>query len=186
MLEWEASTPWQLREKLPGIYDLLTTGNSMKLLSKNGVLPGSGGAGAQFTYKPSSQTCPSGCALDGSGCGDLGNKNQAPSRCEPGCEDNPSFRKVFKNNQQEIKSKGCNWFAKGNSAKRCRKKDVIENCPVSCGVCGKNGEEVCEQMNLKKQSKCEAVSCCNWNKGKCWSSVDDGICYPEPVNFIYD
>jgi len=186
MVEWEASTPWQLKQKSPGMYDLLTTVTSMKLLSKDGVLPGSGGAGAQFTYKPSSQTCPSGCALDGSGCGDLGSKDQAPSRCEPGCEDDPSFRKVFTNKNDVIRSKGCKWFAKGNSAKRCRKKDAIENCPVSCGVCGKNGEEVCEQMNLKKRSKCEAVSCCNWEEEQCWSSVGADICYAEPVNPIFD
>lgn len=57
-------------------------------------------------------------------------QNQAPSRCEAGCEDNPSFCKVLKNTQQKIKSKRGNWFAKENSAKRCRKQGVIDNCPV--------------------------------------------------------
>ena len=53
----------------------------MVLLSSRGVLPGSNSAtGATGTYNPSSQTCSGGCALDGSGCGDLGN-NEDVHRC---------------------------------------------------------------------------------------------------------
>jgi len=143
----------------------------MKLLSKNGVLPGSGGFGAQFTYNPSSQTCTGGCALDGSGCGTLGNEPQAPSRCVKRCEDNSLFRKKV-----GAKRRKCRWFSKGKSAKRCKKKNVIENCPVSCNVCGKNGEEVCEGKALN-EAQCNSISCCGWNDGQCWSSVGQNLCY---------
>lgn len=74
MDEWQASTAQDLKSKLPGMYDLLTRGvTSMKLLSVEGVLPGTNSTiGATSTYFPSSQTCRSGCGLDGSGCGALG------------------------------------------------------------------------------------------------------------------
>ena len=84
MEEWEASTPALLQSKLVGMYNLLADGNvsTMKLLSSNGVLPGSGGSGARYTYKPSSQTCSNGCGLDGneSACGPLGNSDD-PDPC---------------------------------------------------------------------------------------------------------
>jgi len=75
-VEWEANTASKLKEKLPGMFDLLTNGvTGMKLLSETGVLPGSGSAlGATGTYSPASQTCSNGCGLDGSAaaCGPLG------------------------------------------------------------------------------------------------------------------
>ena len=57
------------------MYNLLANGDvsTMKLLSSSGVLPGAGGGGATLTYSPSKQKCDSGCALDGTGCGALGN-----------------------------------------------------------------------------------------------------------------
>jgi hypothetical protein len=57
------------------MYSLLANGDvsTMKLLSSSGVLPGAGGGGATQTYSPSKQKCDSGCALDGTGCGALGN-----------------------------------------------------------------------------------------------------------------
>ena len=75
-VEWEASTASDLQSKLPGMYNLLAQGNAMKLLSLNGVLPGTGSSiGATGTYNPASQTCPAGCGLDGlsgaSACGPL-------------------------------------------------------------------------------------------------------------------
>lgn len=72
--EWEAPNVADLQSKLPGFYNLLTSGaTSMKLISAEGELPGTGSAtGATATYKPLSQVCPSGCSLDGSGCGLLG------------------------------------------------------------------------------------------------------------------
>ena len=52
----------------------------MKLLSTNGVLPGTNSVtGATGTYKPSSQTCSNGCGLDGSGCGPQGNEEDVNS-----------------------------------------------------------------------------------------------------------
>jgi hypothetical protein len=83
MDEWKASTPQDLQEKLPGMYNLLTRGvTSMKLISVDGVLPGTGSAvGATATYNPSSQSCSSGCGLDGSGCGELGNIRGDVNHC---------------------------------------------------------------------------------------------------------
>ena len=65
------------------MYNLLANGSvsTMKLLSSSGVLPGAGGVGATQTYTPSKQTCSNGCALDGSGCGALGN-DQDVERCD--------------------------------------------------------------------------------------------------------
>merc|ERR1719491_669696 len=210
--EWEASTPQQLLSKLPGMHTLLTDEEttSMKLLSSDGVLPGSGG-GAHLSYQPKSQKCliPNGCSLDGSGCGPQGN-NLDLNRCtapppvdapvdapvnapvdapvsqpvgtyypsdESACEDNPDFFKKIKR-----KRRRCNYFAK-NVSKRCRKKNVIENCRVSCEVCGKTGEQVCERSPMKelKKKPCKAVSCCQWNSEDnfCSSSVGDDLCFPE-------
>lgn len=83
MDEWEASTAQDLQTKLPQMYSLLTRGvTSMKLIAANGVLPGTGStAGATATYNPSSQTCSSGCGLDGSGCGVLGNSSGSINHC---------------------------------------------------------------------------------------------------------
>ena len=96
MDEWQASTAQDLQTKLPGMYDLLTRGvTSMKLLSANGVLPGSNSSdGATSTYNPSSQTCSTGCGLDGSGCGNLGNVHGDVNPCE-------NRGKRFVNQQQQ-------------------------------------------------------------------------------------
>jgi len=77
MQEWEASTRSDLMNKASGMYNLFNSGTatSMVLLSPAGVLPGTGGLGAKYTYLPTSQTCANGCALDGTGCGTLGNSN---------------------------------------------------------------------------------------------------------------
>ena len=62
----------------------------MKLISRNGVLPGAGANGATSTYNPSSQTCSSGgCGLDGSGCGSQGNKFDL-DRCNIVVDDTPA------------------------------------------------------------------------------------------------
>jgi len=73
--EWEANTPAKLKERLPGMVDLLLDHpNSMELFFSNGILPGSNSAtGATGTYKPPSMTCSNGCGLDGTGCGPQGN-----------------------------------------------------------------------------------------------------------------
>jgi len=165
--EWALSTRNSLKRRLKGMYKLIIKGNKMKLLSKNGVLPGSGSKGAQFTYLPSSQTCASGCALDGTGCGPLGSKNRAPDLCDAGgCVDNGNF---------SWKGKGCSWFEK-SPRNRCKKKGAIENCPSACSVCDKNGEKVCETKNLTKKV-CESISCCKWNDGQCWSSIGRDVCF---------
>lgn len=82
-IEWEASTKANLQSKLPDMYNLISSGggSTLKLISAQGVLPGSGGSGAASTYNPSSQTCINGCALDGSGCGELGALEDLPDNC---------------------------------------------------------------------------------------------------------
>jgi len=136
MDEWKASTPQDLQTKLPGMYDLLTRGlTSMKVLSADGVLPGSGNAaGATATYNPSSQTCSSGCGLDGSGCGELGNIRGDVNHCSnegttfepsPSCVDSPLT--MLMNGKQ----RRCAWAAR-NTSKRCARKGVSDHCPSTC------------------------------------------------------
>jgi hypothetical protein len=154
MDEWKASTPADLQSRLPGMYNLLTSGvTSMKLLLANGVLPGTGSAaGATATYNPSSQTCSGGCGLDGSGCGTLGNfpgdvnhcRNegttfvpspstptsptlspvQAPTPTQSNCVD--SSLKMLVNR----KPRRCQWAAR--NIKRCERRDVRNHCPATC------------------------------------------------------
>jgi hypothetical protein len=177
MVEWEASTRSQLMEKDRGMYDLLIGGTTkMKLLSLDGELPGSGGAGAQKTYNPTSQSCSasSGCGLDGEGCGPQGNSDDI-QRCESEpvtCEDKKG--KVVWWNKKAGKKK-CNFF-KRKPNRRCRRKGAIAACPQSCNMCGKNGEEVCESLKLKKNA-CNAISCCQWGDGQCWSNVGNDQCF---------
>mmetsp|Transcript_4148 Transcript_4148/g.7937 ORF Transcript_4148/g.7937 Transcript_4148/m.7937 type:complete len:426 (+) Transcript_4148:288-1565(+) len=136
MDEWKASTPQDLQTKLPGMYNLLTGGvTSMQLLSADGVLPGSGNAaGATATYNPSSQTCSSGCGLDGSGCGELGNIRGDVNHCSnegttfepsPSCVDSPLT--MLMNGKQRT----CAWAAR-NTSKRCARKGVSDHCPSTC------------------------------------------------------
>ncbi len=66
----------------------------MVLFSSNGVLPGAGGNGAEATYKPASQTCDGGCALDGTGCGVLGNKRDVEPCDDDGGIDEPTASPV--------------------------------------------------------------------------------------------
>jgi len=183
MQEWEASTAAKLKKKLPGMHKLLTNEKttSMKLFSLKGELPGSGGSnyGARETYKPLSQTCPTGCGLDGSGCGPMPTtENNNRNKCSTvgPCEDNSKFKKKVRG-----KKRNCNWFATRprNLKKRCLLEHVVENCKISCDVCGKTGEEVCERYGLKKfrEAQCQAISCCKWNNGQCWSNVQNGQCW---------
>ena len=88
--EWEVKDAAELKSKAPGMYNLLTSGiTSMKLLSTNGVLPGAGPSGATSTYNPTSQTCNSGCGLDGSGCGSQGNEEDL-DMCSLVVDDTPA------------------------------------------------------------------------------------------------
>merc|ERR1712038_1216041 len=173
--EWALSTRFLLKRDLKGMFDLISKGNKMKLLSKTGVLPGSGGLGAQFTYLPSSQSCADGCALDGTGCGPLGSKNKSPSLCTGGgggggdCVDNEDYLFQGKN------GKDCSWIGKKPN-KRCKKKDVVENCPLACNVCDQNGEEVCKNKGFKEKV-CKSISCCQWDDGECWSAIGTEICF---------
>jgi len=187
MIEWEASTATQLNNKLPGMHSLVTDGKttSMKLLSSQGELPGSGGSkyGARETYTPSKQTCPLGCELDGTGCGPMPDDNNFLDLCrftdpDGKCEDNPEFKKRIRGKRRK-----CKWFGKRprNPSKRCRWKNVIENCKVSCDACGKSGEEICEREGMKKLKKnpCNAITCCGWDPdtNQCWSNVDNDKCW---------
>jgi len=201
-VEWEANTQLEVKNKAPKMYELLTNGKttSMKLLSLDGELPGSGGSskGARLTYKPSSQTCSSGCGLNGSGCGSLGN-NPDVSNCDnddnnnddnnnddnnnddddyTGCKNNPNFVLKIKN-----KKRKCSYFGKKNRSKRCRNVGVIQNCKTACKVCDKNGEQVCENRKLKKEA-CKAISCCEWNDGECWSKVGTEKCWQNKNNIF--
>jgi hypothetical protein len=138
MDEWKASTPQDLQEKLPGMYNLLTRGvTSMKLISVDGVLPGTGSAvGATATYNPSSQSCSSGCGLDGSGCGELGNIRGDVNHCSnegttfgpsPSCVDSPLPMRMNR------KSRTCAWVARFNTSRRCAKNGVRDHsCPSTC------------------------------------------------------
>lgn len=42
-------------------------------------------------------------------------------------------------------------------------------------VVGQSGEEVCELQGFG-QSECNAISCCKWDDGACWSAVGPGQC----------
>lgn len=178
MEEWEASTAEVLKKKLKGMYKLLTDGKttSLKLISLQGELPGSGGStfGARETYNPSSQTCSMGCGLDGSGCGSMpaGENNADTCSVSNSCEDNSKFKK-----KKNGKVRKCKWFGK-KPEKRCKEKEVVDNCKVSCDTCG-NGEDVCERSGKKKLNKkaCKAISCCDWDNGNCWSSVGKKQCW---------
>eukprot|EP00592_Proboscia_alata_P011198 CAMPEP_0194365782 /NCGR_PEP_ID=MMETSP0174-20130528/13799_1 /TAXON_ID=216777 /ORGANISM="Proboscia alata, Strain PI-D3" /LENGTH=170 /DNA_ID=CAMNT_0039140623 /DNA_START=970 /DNA_END=1482 /DNA_ORIENTATION=+ len=148
----------------------------MKLLSLNGVLPGTNSAtGATGTYNPSSQTCSSGCGLDGKSgsnvCGALGSQNESPAKCvlRTKCEDNPEF--LVKNKA----GKSCDWVGQKPS-KRCRQPGAIKNCKITRDVCDKNGEEVYENSKLNK-NYCKKVGCCSWGGGKCLSDVETSQCY---------
>ncbi len=179
--EWEASTKTELRQKLPTMYNLLNRGGgsggtTMVLFSSNGVLPGAGGSGAAATYRPSSQRCNGGCALDGTGCGILGNKREVdpcdddnsideeptsspvsqPSPTPPtnnppddGCADSPL---KFKNMDW---TRDCAWVAK-NPTQRCKTIKRKSHCPVTCNApwfCTRNSQmrwALAENGNFKK------------------------------------
>lgn len=216
-MEWEVKDAAELQTKAPGIYNLLVSDvTSMKLISRNGVLPGAGANGATSTYNPSSQTCNSGgCGLDGSGCGSQGNEFDldrcsividdtpaptptaftpaptptsftpaptptvnTPFPTQSNCKDNPNFRKGKK-------QKKCAFFGKKNVFKRCRRPGVIPNCPESCDVCDKNGEEVCEGRNLKRKA-CVKINCCQWSseENECYSEVGRDICFSASSNIF--
>lgn len=133
--EWEASTKSQLQNKAPMMYDLLSNGGvtSMILLSSEGVLPGSNSNGAVATYMPSSQTCDGGCALDGSGCGTLGNNPDADH-----CETDPVSDCIDSSLNLWIQkaSRPCSWIAEDTS-RWCKKKAVASHCPETCDACNK-------------------------------------------------
>ena len=38
-----------------------------------------------------------------------------------------------------------------------------------------NGEEVCEGHRYSR-AECEAINCCQWDDGECWSSVGKDPC----------
>jgi hypothetical protein len=150
MDEWKASTPADLQARLPGMYNLLTSGvTSMNLLSANGVLPGTGSAaGATATYNPSSQTCSGGCGLDGSGCGTLGNVAGDVNHCRnegttfepnpPSCGDSPLPMRLNR------RTRTCAWVAR-NASIRCARNGVRNHCPSTCngdcaGDSGRNFE----------------------------------------------
>ena len=107
----------------------------MKLLSANGVLPGTGSsAGATATYSPSSQTCSNGCALDGTGCGELGNIPRDVDTCSnegttfgpsPTCVDSPLPMLVKKI------PRTCAWVRE-NPGSRCAIRNVRDHCPSTC------------------------------------------------------
>ena len=175
------------------MYNLLMSSvTSMKLISLNGVLPGAGAKGATSTYNPSSQTCNSGCGLDGSGCGSQGNKEDidycnvvvddtpapTPTFMTPGPTPTsftpaptPTINTPFPTSsnckddptfRKGRKNRKCAYFGKKNVSKRCRKPGVIPNCPETCNVCDENGEGVCEGRNLKRKA-CLKINCCHWN-----------------------
>jgi hypothetical protein len=207
MIEWEASTRSQLRTKDNNMYKLLTSNNpsKMRLLSLQGVLPGSGGNGATATYKPSKQKCSGGCGLDGVGCGTQGSSQNADLRCTwsggnpptppsptppsptppsptpptSGCSNNSSFSVLVNGVVRK-----CGWFSK-NSFTRCKKKGALRNCPVSCKVCTKHGEQVCEGRSLNKAA-CLDVGCCQWDTNKCWSRVGQQQCFKNKKGNIFE
>ena len=122
----------------------------MKLLSDQGVLPGTGSAtGATGTYNPQSQTCltSSGCSLDGSGCGPLGTDRDVEM-----CSNSPPSPPV----SSPVSS------------------------PVAGPTQGDvNGEEACEEHGYT-ESECLSIGidddCCEWDENECWSKIGQQTC----------
>jgi hypothetical protein len=172
----------------------------MKLLSTNGVLPGTDSAtGATGTYNPSSQSCPNGCGLDGSGCGPQGNEEYVNScstsltggelNGEEACENNGYTQSQCLNVGD---GSCCNW-----NLNECWSSIGQSPCPgtgsptaptptaptptapTPTGGGGLlNGEEACED-NGYTQSQCLNVgdgSCCQWDTGSCWSAIGQQLC----------
>lgn len=133
---------------LPDMYTLLIQNpSSMKLFSSEGVLPGSrSSTGATGTYKPSSQTCSSGCGLDGSGCGSQGNSEDFDA-----CNSAPTPTAPTPTLPTPTPPSGGGEL---NGEEACENKGYTEEeCPnVGDG------------------------SCCEFDDGECWSKISTDIC----------
>ncbi len=199
MEEWEASTKSDLQQKLPALYNLMEGGGgetSMVLFSSNGVLPGAGGNGAAATYNPTSQTCDGGCALDGTGCGVLGNKRDADPCDDNGGIDEPTASPVSQpskptgspvkapsgdnciDSQLEmvVNRKGmtnpCEWLdtrTPKQKKKLCRKGKFKSHCPYTCDVCGEFG---CSDSIMKFIDDNDIPRKCAWVENRPQSRCD--------------
>lgn len=89
------------------------------------------------------------------------------------CEDKPTFQ--F-NDKARL---SCANIASKRRLRRklCTRARVQQNCPVTCGVCGKPSKKLCNKLSEKNE--CLQLSCCSWNRRakKCHSRVRNKECF---------
>jgi len=118
---------------------------------------------SQGGNNPASTHCPKTCK-------ECGNTNN-------GCIDSKRRFRLKKNSAL----KSCDWVKKNKGA-RCKMIGDNYTCRATCTDCsgsgGGNGEEECEGKGFNR-AQCNAVGCCEFGGGKCWSAVGTNPCYDD-------